>query len=75
MAASILLEIFPKNIRPTLGKIINKPWDDINYIESNRKKYQKHLHSSCKMITLLMNLCLSWFFEHFNIEHTTKRKR
>ena len=55
MAASILLEIFPENIRPSHGKIINKPWADKNYIDSNRKKYKKHLHSSYKMITLLMN--------------------
>jgi len=25
------------NIRPTHGKIINKPWDDINYFISNKQ--------------------------------------
>ena len=29
-----------ENIRPTHRKITNKPWDDRNYIDSNRKMYK-----------------------------------
>jgi hypothetical protein len=36
---SILLYL-NKNIRPTHRKITNKPWDDRNYIDSNRKMYK-----------------------------------
>ena len=38
----------------THGKIFNKPQDEIYYVDSNRKLYEKDLNSSYKLMTPLI---------------------
>lgn len=58
MAVYGLLEILPwvnkiyENIRPTLGKIVNKPWDDIDHVDSNWEMHKKDLNSCYKQKTM-----------------------
>lgn len=38
---------YTKGIRPIHGKIINKPWVDINYFNLNKKKLKKNNLNLC----------------------------
>ena len=74
-------------IKPTHGKMVNKPQDEINNFNSKLKIYKKGLNSCCKQKTSLTNsLCFflqetyggiihlyrSRFIKYCHTEHTVK---